>query len=138
MKVEFVKIGRVVQDPVKVMVAEYEKRLRAYVEVSSQVLKTDYEFVNGIYYVALDERGNQFTSQALSDKIQQWQLDPQIKKVCFVIGGPYGLSDTQKMRCSMLWSLSSGTLTSDLAWLVTWEQVYRAFTILKGSSYHHA
>ena len=89
------------------------------------------------FYIGLDETGEQLSSKKLAQKLSSWENDPSIKKICFVVGGPYGLNDTQKKHCQLLWSLSAGTFTSDLAWLIMSEQLYRSFSIIRGSSYHH-
>ncbi len=137
MKVQFVKLGRISEPLFHTLVAEYEKRLRAYCDVSSQILKNELVFVPGAFYIALDERGHALSSPALAEKLAQWRLDPAIKTICFVVGGPYGLDDSQRASCQFLWSLSAGTFTSDMAWLIVWEQVYRSLSILHGSAYHH-
>lgn len=137
MKVQFVKLGRISEPLFVKLVAEYEKRLRAYCDVSSQILKNDLVFAPGTFYIALDEKGQSLTSPGLAEKLAQWRLDPAIKTICFVVGGPFGLDDKQRANCQFLWSLSAGTFTSDMAWLIVWEQVYRSFSILHGSAYHH-
>jgi 23S rRNA (pseudouridine1915-N3)-methyltransferase len=56
----------------------------------------------------------------------------------FVIGGPYGFSQELYDRANELFSLSPLTFSHQLVRVIFMEQLYRAFTILKGEPYHHA
>ena len=60
-----------------------------------------------------------------------------LKELVFVIGGPYGFSDEVKEKANSKISLSRLTFSHQLARLLCVEQIYRAFTILKGEPYHH-
>jgi 23S rRNA (pseudouridine1915-N3)-methyltransferase len=60
-----------------------------------------------------------------------------IKELVFVIGGPYGFSDEVAEKAASKISLSKMTFSHQLARLLCMEQFYRAFTLLKGESYHH-
>ena len=57
--------------------------------------------------------------------------------LAMVIGGPFGLSEAVRQRASERVALSRMTLTHETARLIVLEQIYRAFTILRGGSYHH-
>jgi 23S rRNA (pseudouridine1915-N3)-methyltransferase len=84
--------------------------------------------------VALDERGKSLGSVEFA----RWlgtQRD-QGRDLAFVIGGDEGLSDAVRARASLVLSLSAMTMPHRLARLVLAEQVYRAFTILRGEPYH--
>jgi 23S rRNA (pseudouridine1915-N3)-methyltransferase len=82
------------------------------------------------YYI-LDERGREFSSvgfaQFLKDK----------DSIDFVIGGPFGVSAEVKEIAKGSIALSKMTLTHEMARLLFLEQLYRAYTILKGKEYHH-
>ncbi len=88
----------------------------------------------GEVLVALDERGKPFSSRALA----QWvgQLSTQGRDVAFVVGGAEGLGEEVRRRASLVLSLSAMTLPHRLARLVVAEQLYRAFTLLRGEPYH--
>ncbi len=86
------------------------------------------------YTVALSEEGKLFTSISFS----QW-LSKRIMSggtLLFNIGGAYGLSSLLKEQCKEVLSLSPLTLPHRLCYVVLIEQLYRAFTILKGHPYH--
>ena len=87
--------------------------------------------------VALDERGREFTSPQFAQWMQSKIDSSFVKQMTFVIGGPYGLHEDVRRQADLVWSLSKGVFPSDLAWVMLWEQLYRASTILRGTSYHH-
>lgn len=86
--------------------------------------------------VALDEQGSQFTSVALGEKLADWQLDG--RDLCFVIGGPDGLSAECIARAEQRWSLSKLTLPHGLVRVLLAEQLYRAWSLRAGHPYHRA
>jgi 23S rRNA (pseudouridine1915-N3)-methyltransferase len=84
--------------------------------------------------VALDERGEELTSVALADRVRRWLERSQ--DVTLVVGGSDGLAPEVLERARERLSLSRFTLPHRLARLVLVEQLYRAFTILRGEPYH--
>jgi 23S rRNA (pseudouridine1915-N3)-methyltransferase len=84
--------------------------------------------------VALDERGEEETSVAFAKRLERWLARGQ--DVALVIGGADGLSDAVRARASEALALSRMTLAHRLARLVLVEQLYRAFTIVRGEPYH--
>lgn len=86
--------------------------------------------------VALDERGRQWTSGELADRLREWQADG--RDVALVIGGPDGLSAGCLARAELRWSLSKLTLPHGLARVLVAEQLYRASTLVTGHPYHRA
>jgi len=84
--------------------------------------------------VALDETGKALSSVELATWVGK-QRDAG-KDLAFVIGGDEGLSDEVRSRAALVLSLSKLTLPHRLARLVLLEQLYRAFTILRGEPYH--
>lgn len=86
--------------------------------------------------VLLDERGREFTSRQLAAYIDKAMTELQ-RNLVFVIGGPYGFSPQVYARADAQIALSKLTLTHEMARLFFTEQVYRAFTILRGEPYHH-
>ncbi len=87
--------------------------------------------------VALTERreGRSFTSTAFADFIEKRLAEG--RDLTFIIGGPYGLDRELIKKSDMALSLSAMTLPHEMAALVLAEQVYRAFTILRGEPYSH-
>ena len=85
--------------------------------------------------LALSEDGkNPGDSRAFSQWL--WKKQQQARILVFVIGGAYGLASSLKQRADEVISLSGLTLSHGIARLVLLEQIYRAFTILKGHPYH--
>ena len=86
--------------------------------------------------ILLDERGREFSSmefaKALQDKISYTGKD-----IVFVIGGAYGFSDAVRQRSNSKISLSRMAFSHQMLRAIFVEQLYRAFTIMKGEPYHH-
>jgi 23S rRNA (pseudouridine1915-N3)-methyltransferase len=87
------------------------------------------------FTVALDPRGRQFTTEALSLWLSGLGTSGE-GEVAFLVGGPDGLSDEVRKGSKMLWSLSDLTLPHDLAQLVLAEALYRASSLERGEPYH--
>jgi 23S rRNA (pseudouridine1915-N3)-methyltransferase len=87
--------------------------------------------------VLLDECGTACSSLQFSQFIQQ-RLNSGCKNVLFLIGGAYGVSEEVAQRANFTLSMSKMTFPHKLARLLFVEQLYRAFTILKGETYHHS
>lgn len=86
--------------------------------------------------VALDERGKALASVPFAKWLEQHQS--QGRHVVLVIGGDEGLDETVRARAQLTLSLSAMTMPHRLARLVLMEQLYRAFSILRGEPYHKA
>lgn len=88
------------------------------------------------FFILLDERGKEYSSIQFSQFIQK-RLNAAPKEIVFCIGGAYGFSDEVYSRANAKLALSQMTLTHQMVRLLAVEQIYRAFTILKGEKYHH-
>lgn len=88
------------------------------------------------YLVLLDERGNLLSSTEFANWINK-RLISNKKRLIFIIGGPYGFSEEVYKRADYKLSLSKMTFTHEMVRLFFIEQIYRAFTILRGENYHH-
>lgn len=86
--------------------------------------------------VALDERGQEFTSHEFAAFLNK-SLESGAKDIVFVIGGAMGLDESVTDRAHKTMAMSRWTLTHEMARLVLLEQLYRAFTIIKGKTYHY-
>lgn len=86
--------------------------------------------------ILLDENGKNFSSVGFSQELQK-KMNSGVKTLVFVIGGPYGFSDAVYSKAQGKISLSAMTFSHQMVRLFFIEQVYRAFTILKGEPYHH-
>ena len=88
------------------------------------------------HVVLLDERGKQLKSRALAATLAEWQAGG--RDLCFVIGGPDGVSDACRQRANFTWSLSDLTLPHGLARVLVAESLYRAWSLQTGHPYHRA
>ncbi len=154
MEYETIFLGKTKVNFLSEGINEYDKRLSHYAKHSIRLIKEKKnsslsiearkqqegkllldQISEGAYLVALDFRGKQLTSEQLADTISQWEIQ-NIRKVCFVIGGPDGLSDEVRNRADMMLSFSKMTFTHDMIRLFLLEQLYRAHTIKAGEKYH--
>ena len=86
--------------------------------------------------ILLDERGRDFSSMEFA-KVLQDKISYNGKDIIFVIGGAYGFSDAVRQRSNSKISLSKMTFSHQMVRAIFVEQLYRAFTIMKGEPYHH-
>ena len=88
----------------------------------------------GAVKVMLDPAGVEWTSHELANQVRQWE-GGGIKEVAFIVGGPRGLSEELSSRADKRWSLSRLTLTHEMARVLLFEQLYRAYTIVHNLPY---
>lgn len=86
--------------------------------------------------ILMDERGNEYSSEKFSAYIEKKSIYGT-KNVVFVIGGAYGFSEELYQRADEKISLSKMTFSHQMVRLIFLEQLYRAYTIIKGEPYHH-
>ena len=86
--------------------------------------------------ILLDERGQMLTSPQWAAQFQQL-MNQGVKTLVILIGGAFGVSDEVRRRAGRCWSLSALVFPHQLVRLIVAEQVYRAFSILNHSPYHH-
>lgn len=86
--------------------------------------------------VVLDEQGKEYHSVNFSKFIAQKQ-NASVKRLVFLIGGPFGFDQNIYARANDKLSLSQMTFSHQMIRLFFLEQLYRAYTILKGEKYHH-
>ncbi|SMF66954.1 23S rRNA (pseudouridine(1915)-N(3))-methyltransferase RlmH [Pseudobacteriovorax antillogorgiicola] len=158
MKIQIVKVGKPADKTYLQLAKKYETRLKSFCKLDSRILKaqdgvekstrdllakldidpTTLRPDPGHVIYTLDERGRNFSSPDLAKTLRTSIDDGRVKTVSFVIGGPYGVPEELKKASQHVWSLSNAVFPSDMAWVMVWEQVYRASTIIRGTSYHHA
>ena len=129
----------------KTGIAEYLKRLQRGAKVEVIYLKAgDSESVSkdllarseGTFRIALDERGQAWTTDQLVQKVNGWEMDPGIKTISLLIGASDGHTPALRDSCQAIWALSPLTLQHELALVVLLEQIYRTYTIKRGEPYH--
>lgn len=149
MKFRFVWIGKTKEKNWRALQEEYLKRLSYFVKFEITEIKDSaathetveaeskriLENVNQSNFVCLlDVEGRESSSHELADTIEKWQ-NRGLKEIAFVIGGSYGVSSEVVEKADYSLSLSRLTLTHEMARVVLIEQLYRAFTIIKGFPY---
>ncbi len=126
-------------------IEEYLKRLKRSAKVeltyvkagSSEKVSTDLlSRTEGSFRIALDERGDQWTTADFVRRVNAWEVEPGLKSVSFLIGASDGHTEELRKRADETWALSSLTLQHELALVVLLEQVYRAYSIKRGEPYH--
>ncbi len=98
-------------------------------KILKQIRETD-------YVILLDERGKEFRSVEFASWLESRLMLPG-KRLLFVTGGAWGFSEEVYARADMKISLSKMTFPHQLVRLIFFEQLYRAFSIIRGSPYHH-
>lgn len=86
------------------------------------------------YKIALCIEGKQFSSEELSQKIDE--ATNHASEIVFVIGSSHGLSDRVKAACDLRLSISKMTFPHQLMRVIMAESIYRSFSISKGTKYH--
>lgn len=84
--------------------------------------------------IALEVHGKPWSTEDLSQKLRQWLAEG--RNISLLVGGPEGLSADASARADEQWSLSPLTLPHPLVRVLLAEQIYRAWTLLKGHPYH--
>jgi len=87
------------------------------------------------FVVAMDEGGKAFSSEAFARSLEKWSHAGS-REIAFLLGGPYGLEEALKEGADFRLSLSPMTLAHGMARMLLGEQIYRAFTLLRGEPYH--
>lgn len=156
MKVVLVVIGKTDEAYLRTGIEKFENRLKHYLPYEMQVipdlkktknLSTSQQkamegqlilqaFRPGDHIVLLDEKGKEYRSVEFAGMLEK-QMLAGLKRLVFVIGGPYGFSDEIYAKANGKISLSKMTYSHQMVRLIFAEQVYRAMTILKNEPYHH-
>ena len=156
MKALLIVVAKTVDSRIQSLVVDYKERLKHYLPFDMQVvpelkstknLSFDQQkekegelllkaFQPGDVIVLLDEHGKEFKSTDFAAWIQKKQINVS-KRLVFVIGGPYGFSESVYRAAADKISLSRMTVSHQMVRLVSIEQLYRAMTILNGEPYHH-
>lgn len=156
MKILLLAVGKITTPYINTGIENYLKRVGHYIPVDLQVIpdvkatKALTEEAQkqregtailaalqpGDVVVLLDERGREFTSREFSEYLDKKMIQG-IKRLVFIVGGPYGFSQEMYARANEKISLSRMTFTHEMVRLFFIEQIYRAMTILRGEPYHH-
>lgn len=144
MKLKIAWIGKTKDPAIQALTADYLKRLNYYSEVEAISLASEaallkYREKSGLRpahsLVLLDSRGKQLSSEEFAAYLEgQQNRNPQ--PLLFAVGDADGFSESARRSASFVLSLGRMTLAHELARIVLLEQLYRAFSILKGHPYH--
>lgn len=156
MKITLLTVGKTDKDWVKEGLDIYVSRLKHYIPFSvveipelknvsalskDQIKTREGELIlknvrSTDDVILMDERGKQYTSVELA-RVLQDKISYIGKDIVFVIGGAYGFSDAVYSRADSKISLSKMTFSHQMVRAIFAEQIYRAFTIMRGEPYHH-
>jgi 23S rRNA (pseudouridine1915-N3)-methyltransferase len=143
-KIKVAWIGKTKEPAIQSLTAEYLKRLSAYTQLEPLAVGSEAALLKlagrapnrqSSTLVLLDSRGKQFTSEEFADFLEE-QQNHSPHPPLFAVGPADGFSDEARKAAALLLSLGKMTLPHELARVVLLEQLYRAFTILKGHPYH--
>ena len=156
MKVVLLVVGKTTDRHFEAGIAEYASRLSHYLQFSIEVipeLKSTRSMSQGEqkereaimiakalqpsdHVVLLDEHGTERTSMEFAAWMQR-KMSMGLRRLVFVVGGPYGFADSVHMLAKEKVSVSRMTFSHQMIRLIFVEQIYRAMTILEGEPYHH-
>ena len=156
MNIRLLTIGKTDNKALQTLIDDYTKRLSFYVKFDLEIIP-DIKNVKNLseaqqkekegelilskitptdHLILLDENGKTFSSVGFSDFLQK-KMNAGTKTLVFVIGGPYGFSETVYQKAQGKVSLSEMTFSHQMVRLFVIEQIYRGFTILRNEPYHH-
>ncbi|PVH26429.1 23S rRNA (pseudouridine(1915)-N(3))-methyltransferase RlmH [Sphingobacterium corticibacter] len=156
MRVTLLCVGKTDEKYIEEGIAKYTKRLIHYVKFNITVIpdiknsknlsqdqqkEKEADLIlkqvdNSDTLMLLDEKGQQYRSVDFS-KLLDKNMVSNVQHMVVVIGGPYGFSDRVYQRANGLLSLSKMTFSHQMIRLFFVEQLYRAFSIMRGEPYHH-
>lgn len=144
MKLKIAWIGKTKDPSIQTLTAEYLKRISRYAEVEGLALRDEAALLKlrekvgarpAHALVLFDSRGKQLSSEEFRQFLQN-HLERNPQPLALAIGPADGFDDNSRKSATAVLSLGKMTLPHELARVVLLEQVYRAFTILKGHPYH--
>jgi 23S rRNA (pseudouridine1915-N3)-methyltransferase len=156
MKVTLLVVGKTDEPFLREGISFYIKRLRRYADFKMEIIpdvkksrrySTEKQKIaegekiisgnhSGKELHLFDERGDSYSSREFAEFLEK-KMVSGLKELVFVIGGPFGFSDEVCEKANSKISLSKMTFSHQLARLLCIEQIYRAFTIIKGEPYHN-
>ena len=156
MKITVILVGKTQSKELEVLMAEYKKRLKRYIQVdwlelpdyknrgkvtSDELKKIEGQLIlskisSGDDVVLFDEKGKEFTSVELSGFFRK-KMNAGVRNLIFVVGGAYGFSDEVYARATSKLAISKLTFPHQLIRVLILEQIYRSYSIIKGEPYHH-
>lgn len=156
MKIRFLNIGKTKRDYIGRGIHEYLTRLRHYAAIEweeipgankskgsmcTEGLRQEAERIRAKLHpkgviVVLSDNGKELSSKDFAGWIERCMIEGR-QEIAFIIGGDKGLDPSIVSYADLCLSLSRMTFTHQMARLILLEQIYRAFTIIRGEPYHH-
>ena len=156
MRITLFLIGKTDKEYIKQGMHLYQERISHYIPFHTKVLpdvkrnvkrtENEHKKMEGVILlksidpsdilIIFDERGKEYSSLKFAGFIQNFMISG-VKHLVFAIGGPYGFSEDVINRANFKVSLSRMTFPHQLVRLIILEQIYRAFSIIRGEPYHH-
>lgn len=144
MKLRIAWVGKTKEPAIQSLTAEYLKRLSRYAQTESHEVSDETALMKLAEkssgrtrpaFILLDQRGRQFSSEEFAQLLRD-QQDRGTQYVLFGVGPADGFTQEARQSADLVISFGKITLAHELARVVLLEQLYRAFTILKGHPYH--
>ena len=144
MKLRIAWIGKTKEAAIQSLTEEYLKRLSRYGDVQGMAMRDESALLKlggrearptRHTLVLLDSRGKQLSSEEFAEFLGNHQ-DRNPVPLLFAVGPANGFTEEARQEANLLLSLGKMTVAHELARVVLLEQLYRAFTILKGHPYH--
>jgi 23S rRNA (pseudouridine1915-N3)-methyltransferase len=156
MKIVLLQTGKTTDKNMSELVDLYANRIKKYIafdivtlpdlkntrnmpvseQKAKEAIKIFQSLTDDDFVVLLDEKGKELKTVEFSGALEKMFFLPK-KRIVFIIGGPWGFSETVYARADYKMSLSKMTFPHQLVRLLFLEQLYRVFTIIKGEPYHH-
>jgi 23S rRNA (pseudouridine1915-N3)-methyltransferase len=155
MKIELISIGKENEKMYAAAIEEFAKRINRYQkftikniaskaiatspiaqQLTTEGLQIENALTDDDILIVLDDKGKTLTTTAFASQLDKWQQSPG-KRIVFLIGGAYGISNHIKAKANYSLSLSAFTFPHQLVRLLFTEQLYRAYTVLNNENYHH-
>lgn len=138
MRYVVVAVGRLKNAAVRSACDDFLDRLRHYTKVEEREVKDEARILEAVgedaRLVALSRRGDAWSSTDLAAMTARWEQDG--RDIAFAIGGADGLPAEVLSRAERVWSFSALTFPHEIARLLLYEQLYRAYTIRRNEPYH--
>ena len=156
MKITVLLVGKTQSKELEVLMLEYKKRLKRYIQVdwielpdyknrgkvtTEELKKIEGQLIlsklnGGDELFLFDELGDEFTSMGLS-KFFRKKMNAGVRNLVFVVGGAYGFSEEVYQKSKGRIAISKLTFPHQLIRVLILEQIYRSYSIIKGEPYHH-
>jgi 23S rRNA (pseudouridine1915-N3)-methyltransferase len=153
--IEIIIVGKTKEDSLRSLEKSYLQRIARYADIevtavrpgkiskgvtAADTLREEAERIlhrvrQGDFVIALGSEGVEYTSEQLASLLEK-RLFSGARRLVFITGGPLGLDPAVKKRANMMLSFSKMTFTHEMIRILLLEQIYRAWSIIRGEKYH--